>query len=103
MSIKRTKIFYPHIVKQYESIAQLVSENGYDDFYAAIRQEVADANIDLNDSAVYRETLSEDGFEGIVTVKFESQEAYEAYVESCELHEGRKRPIYVEESDNHLF
>ena len=33
---KHTVIFYPHIVKQYETIDQFVSENGYDDYIAAV-------------------------------------------------------------------
>ena len=105
MSIKRTKVFYPHIVKQYESISALVSENGYEDFYASIRQEVADAGIDLSNEVVYKEQLSEDGFEGIVTVVFASQADYDAYhaVASVNAHEGMVQPIFVEEVEDHII
>lgn len=105
MSIKRTKVFYPHIVKQYESISALVSENGYDDFYAAIRQEIADAGIDLSNEVVYKEQLSEDGFEGIVTVVFASQSDYDAYfaVASVNTFEGLAKPIFVEEVEDHII
>lgn len=104
MSIKRTKVFYPHIVKQYDSISALVTENGYDDFYAAIRQEIADAGIDLTNEAMYKEELSDDGFEGIVTVVFASQADYDAYfaVANSATHTD-KQPIFVEEVEDHII
>ena len=103
MSIKISRVIYPHIVKQYESIEQLVSENGYTDFYEARRQELVDFGFDLNDQNRYHEELSEDGFEGTLTMHFDSQEHYDAYLASVsELHE-HKFPIYIEETDSHLF
>ena len=33
MSIKRTKIYYPHIVKEYASVEEFVTENNYTEFY----------------------------------------------------------------------
>lgn len=104
MSIKITKVFYPHIVKEYADIASLITENGYDDFYAQGRA-ILSNHIAIDDESVYREATTEDGFEGVYTIVFETQEAYDAYfAEASALYETElKHPIYDELVDTHLF
>lgn len=103
MSIKITRVIYPHIVKQYETVEQLVNENGYNEFYNARRQELIDFGVNLNDSSVYLESLSEDGFEGILTMVFENQESYDAYFATVVQEENFKMPIFIEDAEEHLI
>ena len=35
--IKMTKLFYPHVVKQYDNLDQLISENNYSDYQAILK------------------------------------------------------------------
>ena len=100
--IKRTKVFYPHIVKQYESVDQFVSENGYADFYAAVRAEIVATGISLTDASRYAESLSDDGFEAVATVVFADQAEYDAYLASV-VERTERSPIFEEESDAHLI
>jgi hypothetical protein len=102
--IKRTKVFYPHIVKQYDSVEQFVSENGYADFAAALKAEITSVGIDVTDSSRYVEALSDDGFEAVATVVFADQAEYDTYLAGvAEEHSGIKTPIFEEESEEHLI
>ena len=105
---KHTVIFYPHIVKQYETIDQFVSENGYDDYIASKREEIGLFGFDVADATRYAEALSEDGFEGITTVVFDSEEHYLSSIESITGRDySMKKPIFEEhflgESTEHLI
>jgi len=108
MSIKFSTVFYPHIVKEYTSIEQFRTENGYNEFYTTAH-EIQARHIDVTDTSVYQEAISEDGFEAIVTVFFESDAAYEAYnADMIAFAPDAKQPIYKEdfqdENDEiHLF
>ena len=102
--IKRTKVYYPHIVKQYDSVEQFVSENGYADFYAALKAEITSAGIDDTDASRYAEALSDDGFEAVATVVFADQAEYDAYLAGvADEKTGIKTPIFEEESEEHLI
>lgn len=104
MSIKkRTKILYPHIVKEYDSIDQFISENEYQDFYAAVRSEIAAAGIDLSDEAQYKESLSDDGFEVVATIVFPDEATWNTYVEGCEEHPSLRKPIFEENTEDHII
>lgn len=99
MSIKFSTVFYPHIVKEYTSIEQFTTENGYEEFYAAAI-EIQARYLDITDPSVYQEAISEDGFEGICTVYIEDDAVYEAYhADMADIATGIKQPIYRE---NHL-
>ena len=108
---KHTTIFYPHIVKQYETMDQFVTENGYDDYYAAKHQELEELGFDINDSTKVFEGLSEDGFEAITTIIFESEADWNAKQPITQNREteysGMKKPIFEEEfvgdSDQHVI
>jgi hypothetical protein len=105
MSIKITTVFYPHIVKEYSTVSQIVTENGYDDFYAWHRNLVSQY-VDITSEAVYKEGLTEDSFEGVTTVVFPTQEAFNSYEVAAEADSGQaelKQPIYSEASDTHLI
>jgi hypothetical protein len=104
MSIKkRTKVAYPHIVKEYNSIEQFISENEYDSYYEAVRSEISAAGIDLSNEAEYKEALSEDSFEVIATVVFPDEATWNAYVASCEQHPGLRKPIFEENIEDHII
>ena len=104
MSIKkRTKILYPHIVKEYNSIEQFISENEYDAYYAALRSEISAAGIDLSNEAQYKETISADGFEAVATIVFPDEATWNTYVEGCELHEDLRKPIFEENTEDHII
>ena len=106
---KHTTIFYPHIVKQYETIEQLVSENGYDDYWNAKLEELAQLGFDTADASSVYLGLSEDGFEGVSTVVFASQADWDS--KQSITHErdysNMKKPIFEEEftgdSDAHAI
>lgn len=106
---KHTVIFYPHIVKQYGSIDQFVTENGYEDYIAKKREEIGIFGFDLTDSTRYAESLSEDGFEGKTTVVFDSEAHFNECIASItgRGYEDLKKPIFEEEfvgeSNEHLM
>ena len=100
--IKRTKVFYPHIVKQYDSVEQFIADNGYDDFYATTRAEIASAGVTLTDPSKYVEALSDDGFEAVTTVVFADQAQYDAYLAATQEYAHRS-PIFEENIEEHLI
>lgn len=108
MSIKFSTVFYPHIVKEYTSIEQIIADNGYEEFYAAAN-EIQLRYIDITDPSVYQEAISEDGFEAICTTYFEDDAVYEAYnAAMAVIAPGVKQPIYRENHPDindeiHLF
>lgn len=108
MSIKFSTVFYPHIVKEYTSVEQFRTDNGYDEYYTAAN-EIQARHIDITDTTIYQEAISEDGFEAIVTVFFENDAAYEAYhADMTAITPGMKQPIYKEDFQDaddeiHLF
>ena len=73
--IKETKLFYPHIVKQYDDVNQMISDNNYTSYYNMMRQVLTDAGIDIANNTVYQEALTEDKFEGIITVIYPNTDA----------------------------
>ena len=104
MSIKKTRIHYPHIVKEYDSVEQLISENGYTDFYNEIIAGMVAFGIDVDDETQYKEALSEDLFEAVSTVIFASEEAYAEYeANTPECSPSTKAPIFIEESEDHIL
>lgn len=104
MSIKKTRIHYPHIVKEYDSVEQLISENGYTDFYNEIIAGMVAFGIDVDDETQYKEALSEDLFEAVSTVIFASEEAYAEYeANTPECNPLTKAPIFIEESEDHIL
>jgi hypothetical protein len=104
MSIKSTKIFYPHIVKEYASVEEFITENNYTEFYNEQKATLVTAGIDINDDTKYKENLSEDSFEAILTVVFASQEARDAYVAAAgEPDPSNRQPIFIEETDDHII
>lgn len=106
---KHTTIFYPHIVKQYETIEQLVSENGYDDYWNAKLEELAQLGFDTTDTSKVFLGLSEDGFEGVATVAFASEAEWDSKQSITHEREynNMKKPIFEEEflgdSDAHAL
>ena len=52
--IKETKLFYPHIVKQYDNLGQMISDNNYTSYYDMVKQVLVDAGIDTSDNTVYQ-------------------------------------------------
>jgi len=106
MSIKTTKVFYPHIVKEYDSVEQFVSENDYTAYYTAMRQGLVDFGIDINDPSKYLESLTEDSFEAVLTLVFTDQAEMDSYLEiaaSRNEAESHRSPIFDEEIDTHLI
>lgn len=104
MSIKKTTIYYPHIVKEYESVNQLIEENGYTEFYDVLLAELVTGGIDINDETQYQVSLSDDLFEAVATVVFSSEEAYAKHDEEPpEWGPSVKGPIFIEKSEDHLF
>jgi hypothetical protein len=106
---KHTVIFYPHIVKQYESVEQFIAENGYEDYVGAKRSEIVTFGFDPNDTSRYLESLSEDGFEGKTTVVFDSEEHYNQCIDLVRgnVADISRKPIFEEhfigESTEHLI
>jgi glutaredoxin 2 len=106
---KHTIIFYPHIVKQYDSIAQFITDNGYEDYVESKRSEIVTFGFDLNDTSRYIESLSEDGFEGKTTVVFDSEEHYNLCIDLVRGNASNisRKPIFEEEflgeSTEHLI
>jgi hypothetical protein len=104
--IKETKVFYPHIVKQYDDNAQLISENNYDTYYSLMRTILSDNGIDLTDNTKYKEDLTTDKFEGKITIVYPNNEtmtAIETAIGSQMSSFSDSQPIFEEFSDNHLF
>ena len=104
--IKETKVFYPHIVKQYDDNAQLISENNYDTYYSLMRTILSDNGIDLTDNTKYKEDLTTDKFEGTITIVYQNNEtmtAIETAIGSQMSSFSDSQPIFEEFSDNHLF
>ena len=104
MSIKKTTIFYPHIVKEYESVEQFLSENSYGEYYNEVTAGLVSVGIDMNDETQYKESLSDDLFEVIATIVFPNEAAWEAYLAGKE-NENRslRAPIFEEESEDHIL
>ena len=108
---KVTKSFYPHIVKQYESVEQFLTENDYTAYRQALVDSLSGTNISTDDETRFKESLSEDGFEAIATIVHDSEEVYNEYLNSidieAELNSSIRRPIFEEvfvgESTEHLI
>ena len=100
---KVTKIFYPHIVKQYDSVEQFVTENSYAEFYAALRAEIESAGVNLSNASQYAEALSDDGFEAVTTVVFADQAQYDSYLAIVAEHGDKRAPIFEENIEEHLI
>ena len=106
---KYTVIFYPHIVKQYQSIEQFIEDNGYESYYDEKTSNLTAMGIDPTDATVYQQALSSDGFEAKSTISFASEEAKNAAFAAIgeRLYAGVKTPIFEEEfegtSTEHLF
>lgn len=104
--IKMTKLFYPHVVKQYDNLDQLISENNYSDYQAILKNSLTNAGLDISDSAVFQEALTDDKFEGIATVVYPDQATRDtvvAEVESNSASFSGACPIFEEEVTTHLF
>lgn len=99
--LKKTQVFYPHIVKQYESVNDFITENGYDEYYAMKKQNLVDNGIDHTDSTRYQEAITADGFEASVTVTYDDEAQYQAVIAGT--YEADKLPIFEEDSTDHLF
>ena len=96
MSIKISTIFYPHIVKEYDSIEQFIADNDYTEYEAKLREIMSDIPFQVS--------LSEDNFEAIVTVEYETEEQRGSISEQIEsATQLLRRPIYEEDISNHLF
>ena len=106
---KYTVIFYPHIVKQYQSIEQFIEDNGYATYYDEKTSNLTAMGIDMSDATVYQTGLSEDGFEAKSTIAFDSEAAKNAAFEAVGERDYAdiKTPIFEEEfegtSTEHLF
>ncbi|OUU21136.1 MAG: hypothetical protein CBB97_16670 [Candidatus Endolissoclinum sp. TMED37] len=104
--IKMTKLFYPHVVKQYDTLDQLISENNYSDYQAILKNSLTNAGMDVSDSAVYQEALTDDKFEAIATIVYPDQATRDsavAEVESNSASFSGACPIFEEEVTTHLF
>lgn len=104
--IKETKLFYPHIVKQYDNLGQMISDNNYTSYYDMVKQVLVDAGIDTSDNAVYQESLTEDKFEGIVTVVYPDADAITAVESALQSNMesfSNPQPIFEEVVTDHLF
>ena len=104
--IKETKLFYPHIVKQYDNLGQMISDNNYTSYYDMVKQVLVDAGIDTSDNAVYQESLTDDKFEGVVTVVYpdaDSITAVESALQSNMESFSNPQPIFEEVVTDHLF
>lgn len=100
MSIKISSVFYPHIVREYATVEEFREVNGYEEYYAAANL-IQDRHIDRSDSNVYQESISDDGFEAIVTILFEDEAACEAYHAEMEsIYDfSAKMPLHI---DKHM-
>ena len=104
--IKETRLFYPHIVKQYDNIGQMISENNYTPYYDMIKQLLNDVGVDTSNSAQYQEALTEDKFEAVVTVVYpdnDSVTAYDTAIASQMENFSNPQPIFEEVITDHLF
>jgi len=104
--IKETKLFYPHIVKQYDDVNQMISDNNYTSYYNMMRQVFTDAGIDIANNTVYQEALTEDKFEGIITVIYPDTDAVtaiETAIQSNMESFSNPQPIFEEVVTDHLF
>ena len=104
--IKETKLFYPHIVKQYDNLGQMISDNNYTSYYDMVKQVLVDAGIDTSDNTVYQESLTDDKFEGIVTVVYPDADAIgavESALQSNMESFSNPQPIFEEVVTDHLF
>lgn len=104
--IKETKLFYPHIVKQYDNVGQMISDNNYTSYYDMMKQVLTNAGIDCTDSSVYQESLTDDKFEGIVTVVYPDADAISAVetaIQSNMESFTNPQPIFEEIVTDHLF
>jgi hypothetical protein len=104
--IKETKLFYPHIVKQYDNLGQMISDNNYTSYYDMVKQVLVDAGIDTSDNAVYQESLTDDKFEGIVTVVYPDADAITAVESALQSNMesfSNPQPIFEEVVTDHLF
>ena len=104
--IKETKLFYPHIVKQYDNLGQMISDNNYTSYYDMVKQVLVDAGIDTSDNTVYQESLTDDKFEGVVTVVYpdaDSITAVESALQSNMESFTNPQPIFEEVVTDHLF
>lgn len=95
---KHTVIFYPHIVKQYESVEQYITENGYEAFVEQKYSELEN-NIGINrdDSTRFALELSEDGFEVVMTIGFADENDWMTNGATIINEYDMKRPIFQEE------
>ena len=104
--IKETKLFYPHIVKQYDNLGQMISDNNYTSYYDMVKQVLVDAGIDTSDNAVYQESLTDDKFEGVVTVVYPDADAITAVETALQSNMesfSNPQPIFEEVVTDHLF
>ena len=60
----------------------MISDNNYTSYYDMVKQVLVDAGIDTSDNTVYQESLTDDKFEGVVTVVYPDADAITA-VESA--------------------
>lgn len=104
--IKETKLFYPHIVKQYDNLGQMISDNNYTSYYDMVKQVLVDAGIDTSDNTVYQESLTDDKFEGVVTVVYPDADAITAVESALQSNMesfSNPQPIFEEVVTDHLF
>ena len=104
--IKETKLFYPHIVKQYDNVGQMISDDNYTSYYDMVKQVLVDAGIDTSDNTVYQESLTDDKFEGIVTVVYPDADAITAVESALQSNMesfSNPQPIFEEVVTDHLF
>lgn len=104
--IKMTKLFYPHVVKQYDNLDQLISENNYSDYQAILKNSLTNQGMDISDSSVYQEALTDDKFEAIATIVYPDQATRDAAVAEVQSNSESFTgacPIFEEEVTTHLF
>lgn len=104
---KHTTIFYPHIVKQYESVDAFVSENGYEEFRDANDVMLSEMGFDPADETKVKRALTDDGFEVVITLVYDSEAHFnEKQPIANDHHFEMKKPIFEEQffgdSDMHL-
>lgn len=102
--LKISKTFYPHIVKKYDTVEQMITENGYDDFTSLNETALTNVGIDITDPTKFQKALTEDGYEGRVTIVYEDEATRTSVMNSLASSlESVKSPIFEEETENHLF
>ena len=104
--IKITKVFYPHIVKQYDTVDQIVSENNYTDYVAILKNSLTNAGVDISDASNFQEALTEDKFEGVTTFVYPDESTRDTVVADIESQLSSfncAQPIFEEEITDHLF